>query len=97
MTTVYATDAGGVMRLSVRGHATGSDQVCAAVSGLVCALAGYLANDDGAQVQEQVVDSARAVFRFTGGPEAHGAFKAVVIGLQQLAASYPDFIEAGVI
>ena len=44
MTTGYAELEGGRCLLVLDGHATGSPSVCAAISGLVYALAGYLTN-----------------------------------------------------
>ena len=44
MTKVYAERDGNRCILSAQGHAIGSEQVCAAVSGLLYALAGYLTN-----------------------------------------------------
>lgn len=81
--------------LEVTDHATGSEQVCAAVSALVCALAGYLKNAEHSAavlVQESSVEPAKARFRFMAGDEGCGAFLAVVIGLMQIAKSYPEYV-----
>ena len=72
MTRVLAGAAGDRFFLQVCGHATGSVQVCAAVSGLVYALAGYVQND--ACVNDNICDimEADARLSFSGGEQAAG-------------------------
>lgn len=79
--------------LSVIGHAEGSEKACAAISGLVYALAGYLINSTGVMVRVDTLDSADAVFDFLGDRDAVGAFTCVVIGLAQIAKEYPDQVQ----
>ena len=90
----YTAEAGrdGGLVLTLTGHAEGSPGVCAAVSGLLWALTAYLAEDPAAAVRERVLDSGRAVFRFTGDDRTLGAFALVRSGLDLLARSYPDSI-----
>ncbi|MBR3753363.1 MAG: ribosomal-processing cysteine protease Prp [Ruminiclostridium sp.] len=94
MTKVYYEAEGGRYLLSVKDHATGSPVVCAAVSGLCYALAGYLAN---AEPQDVAVYNRRmepgdVLLHFRGDQQAQGAFEAVVIGLLQLEKKYPELV-----
>lgn len=96
MTRVLADVEGDRFSLQVYGHATGSVQVCAAVSGLVYALAGYVQN--GVCAKDNICDMMEADVRlsFSGGEQAAGAFWCVVIGLEQIAKSNPTFLEVQV-
>lgn len=82
-----------VGELRMRGHATGSEQVCAAASGLVYALAGTLLNDKEAEILEQEMTPGKAVIRFYGGRDALAALKTVCIGLLQLEKAEPSYIK----
>ena len=95
MTRIYAErdSVEGKFYLSSQGHATGSDKACAAVSGLLYALGGYLLNASGIQVRVDTLDSGDAVFDFTGDRDAVGAFTCVVIGLMQVAKEYPEQVQ----
>lgn len=77
----------------VRGHAgysdEGNDIICAAVSGLVYALLGYLANE--------AIDSRINSFGLGGADVqcsrgGEEAMKLCCIGLLQIALTYPDFL-----
>lgn len=84
----------GQCSLEVLDHAAGSVQVCAAISALVYALAGYIKNAEHSAavlVQENTVEKANARFRFMAGDEGCGAFLAVAIGLMQIAKQYPAY------
>ena len=93
MTTVYYEAQGGRCLLSVRGHATGSPAVCAAVSGLVYALAGYLVNCEGVLLYNKVLDSGQALLHFQGDQGAQAAFRVTLIGLAQIAKAHPEQVE----
>lgn len=96
MTRVYAERAGERCVLTAEGHATGSEQVCAAVSGLLFALAGYLVNaerEGRAKLREMVMEDGRARFDFDCDDHAAEAFKITVIGLKQLSESYGEYIK----
>lgn len=95
MTRIYAEYGAEVGRcyLSVKDHATGSEKVCAAVSGLVYALAGYLHNATGVDVRAESLESGDAVIEFWGDQMAVGAFLCTVIGLGQIARQYPDYVD----
>ena len=87
----------GECELEVLDHATGSERVCAAVSGLVCALAGYLKNAEhslAALVHECTVEPGCCRFRFSAGDEGCGAFLVTAIGLEQLAEEFPGYVQA---
>ena len=93
MTKVYARKHGGSYLLTAKGHAAGSTEVCAAVSGLLYALAGYLANcGDVVQDVHVKLESADAELRFCGSDEAEAVFTLTVVGLMQIEAGNPDFI-----
>jgi uncharacterized protein YsxB (DUF464 family) len=78
---------------------TSGTAVCAAVSGILYALAGWLLNQlsdegrPGFSVQEFQLDSGDAALSWSGGAEAGAAFELTVIGLEQIAAKYPDRLE----
>lgn len=80
----------GGYELTVRGHATGSEKVCAAVSGIVYALAGMLANDEETTILTQEIRPGDADISFSGGEKALGAMRMACIGLMQLEKAEPD-------
>ena len=84
MTTGYAELEGGRCLLVLDGHATGSPSVCAAISGLVYALAGYLTNAER--------EPGRVRIHASGDDRCVGACEAVLLGLCQLAESEPDYL-----
>lgn len=92
MTNVYVEIDADRHFLSLDGHASGNDAVCAAVSGLVFALAGYLTNLETAQGLEISLDSGKARIRCTGGERIYTAFELVVIGLRQIEQQYPNLV-----
>lgn len=92
MTKVYYEAEGGRYLLSVKDHATGSPVVCAAVSGLCYALAGYLANAEDVTVYNRRMKPGDVLLHFRGDQQAQGAFEAVVIGLLQLEKKYPELV-----
>lgn len=79
---------GGIHRIECIGHATGSEQVCAAVSGLMTALAGYLVNHNEQNIKHITLESGNGVIMFKG---AHAAFEMTKIGLLQIAQAYPKY------
>ena len=78
--------------LEVRDHAVGSPTVCAAVSGLVYALAGYLANDDAVTLLEQRLEPGDARLRWRGDADSLTALRTCVIGLLQIEKAEPDHL-----
>ena len=96
MTKVYAERSGHRCILSAQGHATGSEQVCAAVSGLLYALAGYLASavrESYIEFYKNEIEDGSMLLDFNGDEATTAAFTMAVIGLRQIAQSYPDFLQ----
>ncbi len=96
MTTItFSRPGAGRWRVRAEGHATGSEAVCAAVSALVYALAGYLMNLErhgSAQVHTRRLDSADAEIEAGGGEAVRAAFELTCVGLRQIAERYGDFL-----
>lgn len=83
----------GERRITVSGHAgyapTGQDIVCAAVSALTYALAGYLEETG----QAARSDIRRGYADIEGAEGCGAAFALVRCGMEQLAAAYPGCVE----
>ena len=96
MTRIYAELEGGRCLLSMDGHATGSPEVCAAISGIVYSLAGYLANaerDGRAEVYTMDLDAGKVLIHCHGDAGTAGACEMAVIGLRQLEKQYPELLQ----
>lgn len=95
MTTAVATyhPDTNIYEITVKGHATGSNTVCAAVSGIVYALAGYLANDDETKMLVQWLEPGDSSLQFTCGERGLGAVQMACIGLMQIEKSDPQYIK----
>lgn len=83
MVKVYAEKDGNIFTLTSEGHATGSEEVCAGVSAIVYALAGWVNNYASDNVVIEL-ESGDARIVFSGGSEAEAAFDMAVIGLKQI-------------
>lgn len=82
--------------LCCEGHATGSKEVCAAVSAIAYTLAGYLANAD--EWAEIDLDEGYAEIVFDSvNPKLIAAWEMAVFGLRQLANSFKDYIQVSCI
>lgn len=95
MVRVYAETEGTRYLLSVQDHATGSEQVCAAVSALVYAFAGYVKTAEAnrkAQVYNLKLDSGKALIHCHGDRDVGTAFDTVVMGLVQVSMSNQDHL-----
>ena len=83
----------GERRITVSGHAgyapAGQDIVCAAVSALTYALAGYLEETG----QAARSDIRRGYADIEGAKGCGAAFALVRCGIEQLAAAYPGCVE----
>ena len=90
MTKVTFARYGDAFMVEARGHATGSKEVCAAVSVLMTTLAGYAANR--ATPLEIRLAPGDSIVQFFGGKEAEAVYDAMRIGFMQLAASYGKFL-----
>lgn len=95
MTQVCAQRSGNRCILSAKGHATGSVEVCAAVSAILYALAGYLANavhERYIEFYEHRMEEADVMFDFSGDECTAAAFEMAAIGLAQIAKAHPEYI-----
>ena len=93
MTRVTLKEGGGRYSVVCEGHATGSCEVCAAVSTLVYTLLGYLKNADGVAVENEVIADGYAEIEFSGGECARVAYELISIGFLQLAQAKSNFVE----
>lgn len=91
MTQVCLEQAGRKFMVKCQGHATGSVEVCAAVSCLVYTLAGWLRNTSVVRVAEKLEDG-DVLIQFCGGDAAETAFDMISVGFLQLQEQYGDYI-----
>ena len=98
MTRAYIESGDGQYLLGLSGHATGDERVCAAISGLAYALAGYLENADGhlEAVYTRVMEPGHVVLHVRGDACIQAAWELCTIGLLQIQAAYPDRISVTV-
>lgn len=80
----------GCYSIHAEGHASGSKEVCAAISGILYALKGYLLNAE-ADIKQADLSEANAHIVFYGGLEAKSVYQMTVIGLAQIANSFPEY------
>lgn len=93
MTKVFYSAAAGRYTLRCYDHATGSGDVCAAVTALVTSLAGYLTGVGERAKGAWSLEPARAEFTIeTEDERVIGAWELAVFGLMQLANSFSDYI-----
>ncbi len=92
MTAIYLEQDGDRYTVSAQGHATGSMEVCAAVSTLLYTLDAFLHNAT-ADVMLERLEPGDALIVFAGGAEAATAFDFVTVGFMQLAISDPATIK----
>lgn len=91
MTKIAIQSDGMTHGLTAVGHASGSSAVCAAVSGIVYALGGYLKNLEAAgavSLSAFTLESGVAELE-AAGADARAPFEMAAVGLMQLAARYP--------
>lgn len=81
--------------LRCEGHATGSAEMCAAVSCLVYSAAGWLRNTVGAQLLEERLEPGDAYISFTGFG-AKWLFDFLAVGFLQLEQHDPEHISVEV-
>lgn len=94
MTSITIRECGGRWRLDAAGHATGSREVCAAVSAIVYALGGRLLELEEAgraRVTALRLESGEAEIE-AEGEGARDAFAVAGTGFSQLAERYPEYI-----
>ena len=95
MTEVYTEKDGSRYTIYAKGHATGSEACCAAISGILYALLGYLVNAEKAgeaEILERRMEPGNVAIEYRGGEESGGAFYMAAIGLAQLQESYPGTV-----
>lgn len=90
MTSITIRECGGRWRLDAAGHATGSREVCAAVSAIVYALANYLQTlelEEGitAKIFTMRLKSGDTILEAEGGDEVRRAFELTAAGLARIA------------
>lgn len=84
--TLYCGDSYSVR---CRGHATGSPELCAAISCLMFTAAGWLHNTQDAELVYEKLDSGDAYLRWHGGK---GLYDLLKIGFLQLQKTEPEKI-----
>lgn len=92
MTRVYCEKDGNWYTVQARGHADGSPEVCAAVSGLLYALAGYAENDREIRILGRKLESGDFSIVFMGRNRAKAVYNMTLIGLLQIEKSHPEYI-----
>lgn len=79
--------------VSAYGHATGSPEMCAAVSCLIGTLDGWIRNaGDDAQIHKEQMGCGNAFLEWSGEASSMAVFDAVRIGFLQLELSEPSLI-----
>ena len=91
MTRVYLEQDGHRYTVRCKGHATGSVEVCAAVSCLVYTLVGWLRNASVLVLKERLEDG-DALIQYRGGAAAETAFDMICVGFLQMQEQYPEYI-----
>lgn len=81
--------------LTCEGHATGSAEMCAAISCLVYTAAGWLRNTEGATLIAEELTPGRAMLAFTG-KDAGTLYDFLAVGFLQLEQHDPDHISVEV-
>lgn len=92
MTKIYLETDGFQRGLICEGHASDAAS-CAAVSTLVCTLAGYLHNIPCKIMTEELSSGHARIFYRGRRKELKTAFDLVTIGFLQLEKSYPDAVK----
>lgn len=77
--------------LTAKGHATGSTEVCAAISCLLYAAAGWLENCGEADVVK--LESGDVTLRWHGGESAAALYELLEIGFLQLELSAKEYVK----
>lgn len=92
MTKVCVDIDGKDCKLTMEGHATGNEVVCAAASAIAFALSGYLVNAGShvKKLRENQLESGKACISCIGDECVAAAFRMAGIGLAQIARQYPD-------
>lgn len=93
MTRVTLKECDGRYSVACVGHATGSCEVCAAVSTLVYTLLGWLKNADGVALEKEEIADGYAEIEFSGGEGARVAYELIYVGFLQLELANKNFLK----
>ena len=88
MTRITIREDGDVHSIEATGHATGSTDVCAAISALIESLAIY-AEKFAEKMITEVIEDGNVRLAFKG---ARAGFVFTTMGLEAIAESYPDYL-----
>ena len=95
MTEIICTEGRDNWRIEARGHATGSPEVCAAISNLVTAVAAWAMCREDVTVHESRLSSGEAVVAFTGEREVcRAVWELARVDAALLERDYPQFVRA---
>ena len=92
MTNVYLERSGDRYTVHCKGHATGSVEVCAAVSALTVSLGEWLIQTKTEVLRERVKD-AEIYLCFRGGEAAKAVFDMMCLGFGKLEERYGEYIK----
>lgn len=92
MTRVRLTKRGNAFTVAADGHATGSKEVCAAVSCLICTLASWLGTHDEIASSIAIRDGAASAEISFSGKEAESVYDFVRTGFLALSERYGEYI-----
>ena len=91
MTHVYLEQDGNRYPVTAKDHATGSVEMCAAISTLVYTLEGWLRNST-VLVLECTVEDGHVHIVFAGGSNCETVFDMVTVGFLRLQATDPEHV-----
>ena len=83
--------------VEAEGHATGSPQLCAAVSCLLYTLAGWLNTTKREQITEMKLEDGNARLAWSGGAGSETAMELMLIGFLSLRETEPERISVEII
>ena len=92
MTKVQLKRVGTAYLVRSEGHATGSAEVCAAVSALMQALEGWLQAEKAVVIHEMRMEPGDCELCFSGDCEQ--AFSLICVGFLRLQATAPELVQA---
>jgi uncharacterized protein YsxB (DUF464 family) len=94
MTKIYLEQDGDRFTISANGHATGSVELCSAISTLLYTLDAWLHNAD-VSIRSERLNAGSAFIEYTGNKDSDAAqvsFDMTAIGFLQLEKEYPEII-----
>lgn len=93
MTKISIRSGGGRHILTAQGHAAGSVEVCAAISGILYALEGFLLAEESAKLNRRRMESADVLLDCSGGERVEAAYEVAAAGLARLTETYPALVD----